>query len=112
LFAQFFDDRRSKTLLEPEKRLMLAILKDAIHCFQDNHSARHGKKKRLFDNVQRWFFAASSGWVFDFDNICSVLGFNPDYFRKGLVRWMEKELSKRRSAPLWKRTNGPAPVAE
>jgi len=36
LSAQYFDTLRRKTLLEPEKRLMLAILEDAINCFQDN----------------------------------------------------------------------------
>jgi hypothetical protein len=30
----------------------------------------------------------------------SVLGFNPRYIRKGLVRWKEKELSKQRRAPI------------
>jgi hypothetical protein len=102
LFTQFFDDRRNKTLRQPEKRLMLAILEDAIYCFQDNHSARHGKKKRHFDDAQRWFFQVSDDWIFGFENICSVLEFNPEYVRKGLMRWREKELSKPHSVPLWK----------
>jgi hypothetical protein len=102
LSTQFFDDRRSKTLLEPEKRLMSAILEDAVHCFQDHHLAQHGKRKRLFDDVHRWFFDASSDWLCGFENICSVLEFNLEYVRKGLMRWREKELSKPHSAPLWK----------
>jgi hypothetical protein len=102
LFTQFFDDRRNKTLRQPEKRLMLAILEDAIYCFQDNHSARHGKKKRLFNDVERWLFEANSGWLFAFENICSILEFNPEYVRKGLMRWREKELLKPHSVPLWK----------
>jgi hypothetical protein len=60
LSAQFFDDRRRKTLLEAEKRLMLAIMED---CFQDHHLAQHGKRKPLFDDVHRWFFEASSDWL-------------------------------------------------
>ena len=87
LSAQFFDDQRRQTLLEPEKRLMLAILEDAVHCFQDHHRAQHGKRKRLLDDVHRWFFEASSDGFCSFENICSVLGLNPDYIRKGLVRW-------------------------
>ena len=98
MVAQFFEDRGSKTRLEPEKRLMLAILEDAIDCFRDNHLARHGKKNQLFDKVQRWIFGVSGGWVFDFENICSVLELNPEYIRKGLVRWRERQLSKHRSA--------------
>jgi hypothetical protein len=99
LASQFFDDRRSKTILEPEKRLMLAILEDAVHCFRDNCSAKQGKKKRLFDNARAWLFG-SDDWVFGFQNICSVLGLNPEYVLKGLVRWQTKELSRHRSAPL------------
>jgi hypothetical protein len=99
LSAQFFDDRRSITLLEPEKRLMLAILEDAIDCFRDNCSAKQGKKKRLFDNAKAWLFG-SDDWVFGFQNICSVLGLNPEYVLKGLARWQIKQPSQHRSAPL------------
>ncbi len=105
LVENFFNDRRGKTLVLPEQRLMLAILEDALQCFQDNCSAKNGKKKQLFENVQKWFFEPSSGWVFGFESICSVLGFEPDYLRKGLVRWREKEVMKRRSAPLLKHEN-------
>jgi hypothetical protein len=101
LMENFFNDRRGKTLVLPEQRLMLAILEDALQCFQEKCSAKHGKKKQLFENVQKWFFDAGNDWVFGFESICSVLGFEPDYVRKGLVRLREKELSKRRSAPLW-----------
>jgi hypothetical protein len=104
LSTQFFDDRRRKTLLEAEKRLMLAILDNAVHCFQDHHLAQHGKRKRLFDDVHRWFFEASSDWLCGFENICSVLGLNPEYIRKGLVRSRTKELSKHRRAPFWEET--------
>jgi hypothetical protein len=105
LAENFFNDRRGKTLVLPEQRLMLAILEDALQCFQDNCSAKNGKKKQLFENVQKWFFERSSGWVFGFESICSVLGFEPDYLRKGLVRWREKEVIKRRGAPLLKHEN-------
>jgi hypothetical protein len=94
--TQFCDGRRAETLLEPEKRLMLAILKDAIDCFRDNCSAKQGKKKRLFDNAKGWLFG-SDDWVFGFQNICSVLGLNPKYVLKGLVRWQTKQLSEHRS---------------
>ncbi|PYJ71936.1 MAG: hypothetical protein DME76_00210 [Verrucomicrobia bacterium] len=102
LSAQYFDDRRRKAPLEPVKRLMLAILEDAINCFQDNHRARCGKSKRLFDEAREWIFGVSD-WVFGFENICSALGFEPQYIRAGLLRWKEKELAKHPSAGLWKK---------
>jgi hypothetical protein len=103
LSARFFADRRGNRLVEPEKRLMLAILEDAIYCFRDNCSAKQGKKKRLFENVKRWLFV-SDDWVFGFENICSVLEFNPAYVRKGLMLWKEKELSKHPSASFLEKT--------
>ena len=88
--AQYFDDGHRKMLLEPEKRLMLAILEDAVRCFQENCSARYGERKRLFNQAQGWIFELRDDWIFGFENICSVLELNADYIRKGLARWKEK----------------------
>ena len=101
LSTQYFDHRRRNAFLEPEKKLMLAILEDAIQCFQANYSARCGKRKRLFDDARKWIFESCDEWVFGFENICSALEFCPDYIREGLLRWWQRELAKRRSAPLW-----------
>lgn len=85
--AQYFDNLRRNTLLEPEKRLMLAVLEDAVQCFQDNVSAQSGRRKRLFQEVEEWILEGGNDWVFSFESICEVLGFNPQYVRQGLVRW-------------------------
>jgi hypothetical protein len=95
--GQFFDDRRNNKLIEPEVKLMLAVLADAIQCFQDNFLARHDTRRRLFDDVQRWIFEVREDWVFSFENICVILGINPQYVRKGLARWREEALAKRRT---------------
>ena len=92
------DHRFEDPLLEPEKRLMLAVLEDAIECFQENHSAHYGQRRRAFMDAQRWIFRAQSDWVFGFENICSVLHLDPEYIRKGLRRWREKESLKRAPA--------------
>src|SRR4029450_3292999 len=72
VFAQYFENLRSKTLLEPEKRLMLAVLEDAINCFQDNLLAQSGKRKRLFEETEEWILAGDRDWFFSFENICEV----------------------------------------
>jgi hypothetical protein len=105
LAPQYFEDR-SRTMLEPEERLVLAILEDAVGCFQENHSARQGRRKHLFDDAQKWMFERNGDWVFGFENICAVLGFAPEYIRDGLVRWRENELSKQRN-----RRVGNSPIA-
>lgn len=103
LSAQYFDNMRRRTLLEPEKRLMLAILEDAVNCFQENLSAESGKRKILFDDVEQWIRADGSDWVFSFDHICEALGFTPAYVRQGLLRWREKNRSKRVKGTTWER---------
>jgi hypothetical protein len=94
LAAQYFDNLRRKTVLEPEKRLMLAILEDAIHCFQDNVLAQSGKAKTRFDEVQEWIVERDRDWVFSFESICEELGFDPRYVRQGLLRWKQQQLLK------------------
>jgi hypothetical protein len=94
LSAQYFDNLRRRTLLEPEKRLVLAILEDAINCFQDNLFARSAKKKKLLREAEEWIVGDGGDWIFSFENVCEILGFNPQYVRQGLLRWKEKKLSK------------------
>lgn len=103
LSAQYFDNMRRRTLLEPEKRLMLAILEDAVNCFQENLSAESGKRKILFNDVEQWIRADGSDWVFSFDHICEALGFTPAYVRQGLLRWQEKNRSKRLKGGTWEK---------
>jgi hypothetical protein len=89
LSTQYFENLRRKTLLEPEKRLMLAILEDGIYCYFDNLHAV-GKKKRLFEDAEAWIVASDDDWVFSFESVCDALGLNPEYVRQGLLRWREK----------------------
>jgi hypothetical protein len=98
LSAQYFDNLRRKTHPEPEKRLMVAILEDAINCFQDNLLVEQGKRKKLFDEAEAWFADTGADWIFSFENTCDGLGLNPEYVRLGLLRWKAKERLKRATA--------------
>jgi hypothetical protein len=53
VFAQYFDSLRRKTLLEPEKMLMLAVLEDAIKCFQNKVLARSRRRENFSRNQKR-----------------------------------------------------------
>ena len=101
LSAQYFDTLRRKTLLEPEKRLMLAVLDDAINCYRDNLFSRREKNKRLFDEAKKWIAAPGGDWIFGFDNVCESLGFNPEYVRRGLLRLKDTNRQKRSSSATW-----------
>lgn len=96
--AQYFETLRRKALLEPEKRLMLAILEDAVNCFQDNLLAQGGRAQRLFEEAEEWILEEDGDWLFSFANICEVLGLNRRYVRQGLLRWKGRKQLKHRKA--------------
>ncbi len=91
LSEQYLETYRRKTHLEPEKRLMFAILEDAVGCFQKYVSAQRRKEMALFQEVEEWFMEKDSDEFFSFENICESLGLDPDYLRKGLMQWKEKQ---------------------
>ena len=90
LSAQYYGNLRRKTLTQPEMRLTLAILEDAINCFQDNLTAESGKGKMLFNEAEEWILEEDGDWIFSFRNVCELLGFNPAYVRQGLLRWKQE----------------------
>jgi hypothetical protein len=103
LSAQYFDNLRRKSLLEPEKRLMLAILEDAVSRYQDNLLSPDKRGKRLFADAEDWIVEAGSDWIFSFENVCEALGLNPAYVRQGLLRWKEKNRQEQSHQGAWER---------
>jgi len=91
--AQYLETFRRKSYLEPEKRLMLAVLEDAIACFQKYVCARDGKGMALFREAEGWILEEKNDFLFSSGNACEVLGFNPRYIRQGLLRWKERRLA-------------------
>ena len=86
LSAGYFETPHSNWILQPEKKLMLAILEDAIDCFQSNVFAQTLKRKWLFYQAEKWIVQVGDGWVFSFENICKTLRLDPASVRKALLR--------------------------
>ena len=72
---------------QPEKRLMLAILLDAVECFQKYAPLHRRKPDRLFTATAEWIFEDDYKWPFSFLNICDAVGIDPKYLRSGLQQW-------------------------
>jgi len=100
--AQYLETFRPKAHLEPEKRLMLGVLEDTVACFQKYLLARDGKGRAMFREAEEWVMEEGSDWLFSFENICEVLGFDPQYMRQGLVRWKRKKLAGRPKAKIYR----------
>lgn len=101
---QYFETYRRKAHLEAEKRLMLAVLEDAIACFQKYLLARDNKGRNLFREAEEWIVEERSDWLFSFENICEVLGLSPKYVRHGLLEWRERKLAGRPRAKIYRLT--------
>src|SRR5262245_7384555 len=90
---QFLDANKRHTHHEPEKKLMLALLNDAIFCFQHYFGARKRSAKKLFIAAEKWIFQTRNDDLFSFESVCEHLGINPGYLRKGLRRWKMNSLN-------------------
>jgi len=86
LATEYFEVFRTKRWRDPEVRLMAAILEDAIHCYLKYLPAVNRKGRRLFSEVNEWFFSPDDGWLFSFENVCGTIGVDAGYIRRGLTR--------------------------
>jgi hypothetical protein len=75
--------------LQPEKSLMFAVLSDAVECFQKYALSREEYENRLFRETEIWIFEENRDWPFSFVSICEALAIDPQYLRKGLLRWKQ-----------------------
>ena len=75
--------------LQPEKRLMLTVLRGAVECFQD-----YAEDDRLFKETEEWIFEDDHDWPFSFINICEAVDMNPKYLRKGLLHRRQSAIPK------------------
>ncbi len=98
---QYLDTFRRKLHLEPEKKLMLAILEDAIACYQKYIFARDSKGQALFHEAKEWVAEEGGGSVFAFDSVCESLGLNPEYVRRGMADWTKAALAQRTQAKVY-----------
>jgi hypothetical protein len=92
--AQYLATYRRRLHLQPEQLLMLAVLEDAVVCFQQNVTAVQPCKQALFREAEDWFLDDDKRYFFSFDNICEALCVSPAYLRRGLKRWKEEVLRK------------------
>ena len=78
----------------PEKRLLMAVLLDAIEEFKAvTQSARAGNEAR-HRRFMAWFSARDVEWPFSFEKVCEQLDLNPDCVRSRL-RVLEQQPSIR-----------------
>lgn len=90
--SQYFAALKRKGAHEPERRLVIAVLQDAVDCFQKHIRARDRKARQLFVDAEEWISSSDRSWPFSFENVCDLLQINPEYLRRGLLTWKDREL--------------------
>ena len=88
--SQYFDRIRRRASFDGERRLMVAILEDAVDVYRKQAGARDRKRRQLFEDAESWIESADKSWFFSFENICDMLSIDVDYLRKGLRVWKQK----------------------
>lgn len=81
----------------PERRLLLAVLLDAIVCVQRISSTPPGQLRRELEESQRWIRSDDCAWPYSFVNVCEALGLAHQPIRRALL---EGRLSHLESAGL------------
>jgi hypothetical protein len=92
--AQYFRVLRGRASYGGERRLIIAVLEDAINCFQKNLFATDSRGRRLFCEAENWLMSTDRELPFAFENICEFLSLDAEYIRRGLRRWAYAVQSK------------------
>ncbi len=88
--SQYFDRLRRRASVDGERRLMVAILEDAVDVYRKQAGARDRKRRQLFEDAEAWIESSETSWIFSYENICDMLGIDAEYLRKGLRAWKRK----------------------
>lgn len=98
--AQYFAVLRKSAPQGPEYQLVLAMLQDAVECFQKYRFATEPHGRELYEDARQWIMSEDQSWPFSFENICMILRLEPSFVRQGLVRWGERAEAARRAGKL------------
>jgi len=76
---------------QPECQLLWAVLEEALDTYMKYASATSRRGQRLFQEAEKWIFQDDYTWLCSFRNICHILELDPEYIRRGLVRWRDAQ---------------------
>jgi hypothetical protein len=81
---------------EPEKRLMVAVLEEAIALIVNRPEGRDEERRAVVREAGRWLASDDRGSPFAFATICDVLGLDSSCVRQALAGWSHRQRSFRR----------------
>jgi hypothetical protein len=98
--AQYFEGVRAPhPEVQATKRLMLAVLEDALRCLQTYAERQNPIHHRMFVEAEFWVLDRRADGPFSFETICATLGIQSNHLRDGIRKWclqLSSGLSSRR----------------
>ena len=70
------------------KRLLLAVLEDALRCLQNYADARTPMRRRMWFEARAWIADRAGCGPFAFEAICEALGIECSRLRDGIRQWL------------------------
>src|SRR3990167_10926500 len=89
-----FDDRgRARRGVEqPERRLLMAVLEDALDILRKPVPADCAKRHERHAETWEWFQSRERGRIFAYEMVCEVLGLDPDAVRATLTDYAPRPM--------------------
>lgn len=83
---QFFTEAvHSEAHWSGTRRLLFAVLQDAVACWFRYRHTRSSQGRELFREIRDWFLTKNRDSLYAFESICMHLNLDADYFRRGLM---------------------------
>jgi hypothetical protein len=90
LLPEQYFSRPLPQALSPERRLMLAVLEEAVLTLMRHRADSRMRRRRLAHEAELWIMERNASWPFAFENICAALRLDPDYLRRGLLQLVQR----------------------
>ena len=104
--AQFFDSRTARDDNAPLRRLMLAVLRDALDCLSSGTSdAPSAAQRKAAREAAEWIRDASDDHLFSFGCVCETFGIHPGALRESLSNWIAYGPRLTRRSPVIRQTS-------
>jgi len=84
--------RSRAVALSSEKRLMLAVLRNALECYQHYLLADDRLGRELFEEAAAWIESTSTAGLCTFEGITEALDIDASYLRRHLAEWTRRRL--------------------
>ena len=85
--------------LQPEKRLLLALLADALHSLELGRRVAKPKRLAAYTEARAWVLADAPGWFVTFGTVVSVFGLDPEAARTAVIARFRLGSPHERSMP-------------